>query len=143
MASKNVDALLAARESWNRRDFDASVSMMAESVSYTDHARNVVLKSRSEFKDWVMAWAKAFSDAKITNTRYIDAGDTVIAEFTAEGTHDGPLGSLAPSGRRMSFAFCEICTFDASGRVVSGNTYYDQLSILTQLGQAPARAAAG
>lgn len=68
MASKNVDALLAARESWNRRDFDASVSMMAESVSYTDHARNVVLKSRSEFKDWVMAWAKAFSDAKITNS---------------------------------------------------------------------------
>ncbi len=107
MASKNVDTLLAARESWNRRDFDATVSAMAESVSYTDHARNLLLKSRSEFKDWVIAWAKAFSDAKITNTRYIDAGDTVIAEFTAEGTNDGPFGSFAPSGRRVSFAFCE------------------------------------
>ena len=143
MASKNVETLRAAHESWNRRDFDATVSAMTESISYTDHARNVRFKSRSEFKDWVIAWAKAFSDGKITNPRYLDAGDTVIAEFTVEGTNDGPFGSFAPSGRRMSLAFCEIFKFDASGRIISGGVYYDQFTLLTQLGQTQPRAAAG
>jgi len=141
MASKNVDTLRAAHESWNRRNFDGTVSTMTENVSYTDHARNLRFKSRSEFKDWVIAWAKAFSDGKITNPRYLDAGDTVIAEFTVEGTNDGPFGSFAPSGRRMSLPFCEICKFDASGRVISGGAYYDQLTLLTQLGHAPTRTA--
>ena len=50
MASKNVETLRAAHESWNRRDFDATVSAMTENVSYTDHARNLRFKSRSEFK---------------------------------------------------------------------------------------------
>jgi len=81
MASKNVETLRAAHESWNRRDFEATVSAMTEDVSYTDRARNLRFKSRSEFKNWVIAWAKAFSDGKIISPRYLDAGDTVIAEF--------------------------------------------------------------
>jgi steroid delta-isomerase-like uncharacterized protein len=143
MAAKNVETLRAAHESWNRRDFDATVSTMAENISYTDHARNLQIKSRNEFKNWAVDWAKAFSDAKITSPRYIDAGDTVIAEFTAEGTNDGPFGSLPPSGRRMSVAFCEIFKFDASGRVISGGIYYDQFTLLAQLGHAQTRGAAG
>ena len=143
MASKNVETLREAHESWNRRDFDATVSAMTENASYTDHARNLTLKSRNEFKDWVIAWAKAFSDGKIINPRYIDAGDTVIAEFIVEGTNDGPFGAFPPSWCRMSLPFCEICKFDASGRVISGGAYYDQFTLLTQLGHAQARAAAG
>jgi steroid delta-isomerase-like uncharacterized protein len=142
MASKNVETLRAAHQSWNRRDFEGTVSAMTESASYTDHARNLQLKNRNEFKDWVTAWAKAFSDGKITNPSYIDAGDTVIAEFTAEGTNDGPFGSFPASGRRMSLAFCEIFKFDAGGRVISGGIYYDQFTLLTQLGHAQARGAA-
>ncbi len=59
MASKNVETLRAAHDSWNRRDFDATVSAMVENVAYTDHARSLNLKTRNEFRDWVMAWAPA------------------------------------------------------------------------------------
>ena len=143
MASKNVETVRAAHESWNRRDFDATVSAMAENVSYIDRARNLQLQNRNEFKDWVIAWANAFSDAKIMNPQYTEAGDTVIAEFSAEGINDGPLGSFPPTGRRMSLSFCEIVQFDASGRIVSGRIYYDQFTLLSQLGHAQSRAAAG
>jgi steroid delta-isomerase-like uncharacterized protein len=143
MASKNVETIRSAHESWNRRDFDATVSALSETISYSDHARKVNLKNRNEFKNWAIAWAKAFSDAKIINPRYTDAGDTVIAEFTAEGTNDGPFGSLPPTGRRMSLAFCETFKFDANGRVVSGGIYYDQFTLLTQLGHAQAKTAVG
>jgi hypothetical protein len=34
----------------------------------------------------------------------------------------------------MSLPFCEICQFDKQGRIVSGGCYYDQYTLLTQLG---------
>jgi steroid delta-isomerase-like uncharacterized protein len=134
MSSKNVETMRSAHQSWNRRDFDATVSAMLPSASYNDRARGVLLKSRDEFKNFVIGWAKAFPDAKITQATYLDAGDTVIAQFTAEGTNTGPFGTLPATGRKMTLPFCEICRFDSSGRVTAGDIYYDQLSILTQLG---------
>jgi len=134
MASKNVETLRAAHESWNRRDFPAVVRNAAEGLVYTDHSRNLTLNTRDQFREWTEAWAKGFSDARITNPEYIDAGDIVIAQFTAEGTNDGTFGGLKPTGRRMSLPFCEICHFDEQGREVSGGCYYDHYTLLTQLG---------
>jgi len=134
MASNNVETLRAAHESWNRRDFAGVVRNSAESLAYTDNARSLSLNGPDKFREWTEAWAKAFSDGRITKPEYIDAGDIVIARFTAEGTNDGPFGSLPPTGGKMSLPFCEICHFDKQGRMVSGGCYYDQYTLLTQLG---------
>jgi steroid delta-isomerase-like uncharacterized protein len=142
MASKNVETLRAAHESWNRRDFAGVVHNAAEGLVYTDTARGLNLNSRDKFREWTEAWAKAFSDGKIKNPEYIDAGDIVVARFTVEGTNDGPFGSLKPTGRKMSLPFCEICHFDRQGRPDSGTCYYDQYTLLTQLGHIQPLAAA-
>ena len=107
MASKNVETLRAAHESWNKRDFAGLVKNAAEGLVYTDHSRNVTLNSRDKFREWTEGWAKAFSDGRITNPEYIDAGDVVIAQFTVVGTNDGPFGSLKATGRKMSLPFCD------------------------------------
>jgi predicted ester cyclase len=133
MASKKVETLRTAHEHWNRRDFAGVIRNTAEGF-YTDNARGLNLKGRDKFREWTEAWAPAFSDARIMNPEYIDAGDIVIAWFTGEGTNDGPLGSLKPTGRRMTLPFCEICHFDQQGQIVSGSCYYDPYTLLTQLG---------
>lgn len=142
MASKNVRTLRDAHESWNRRDFAHVVRNASEGLVYTDAARGLNLNSRDKFREWTEAWAEAFSDGKITDADYIDAGDIVVARFTVLGTNDGPLGSLKPTGRKMSLPFCEICHFDEEGHVVSGSCYYDQYTLLTQLGHIPPNVAA-
>ena len=136
MSAKNVETLRAAHESWNRRDFQNIVRDSVEALVYTDHSRNHTLNTRDKFREWTQDWAKAFSDGRITKPQYIDAGDTVIAQFVVEGTHDGPFGSMPPTGRKMSLPFCDICQFDKRGQIVSAGCYYDQLTILTQLGHA-------
>ena len=136
MSSTNVGTIRNAYESWNKRDFAGSIKNISESVIYTDHARGLTMNGRDKLKAWQEAWAKAFSDGRITNPKYIDAGDVVVAQFVAEGTHDGPFGSLKPTGRKISLPFCEIVQFDKQGRVVSGGVYYDQYSLLAQLGYA-------
>jgi steroid delta-isomerase-like uncharacterized protein len=142
MASKNVETLRAAHESWNKRDFAGLARNLAEGLVYTDNARALTFNSRDKFREWTEGWAKAFSDGRITKPEYIDAGDIVIAQFTAEGTNDGPFGSLKATGRRMSLPFCEICHFDKQGKITSGGCYYDQYTLLTQLGHMQPLAAA-
>lgn len=142
MASKNVDTLRAAHESWNKRDFDGVIKSLVENITYTDRARATSIKGKSNFREFVEAWARAFSDGKITNPQYTDAGNTIIAQWTVEGTNDGPFLSLPPTGRRISVAFCEIVQYDSSGRAIAGSLYYDQYSILTQLGHVKPLAAA-
>ncbi len=142
MSAKNVKTLRAAHESWNKRDFAGVISNVAESLTYTDYGRNITLNSREKFREWAEGWAKAFSAGHLTNPQYIDAGDIVVAQFTVEGTNDGPLGSMKPTGRNMSLPFCEISHFDKQGRIVSGGCYYDQYTLLTQLGHIQPFAAA-
>ena len=134
MSAKNVKTLRAAHESWNKRDFAGLVSNAVKGLIYTDHGRAITLNTRDKFREWTEGWGKAFSDGRITNSQYIDAGDIVVAQYTVEGTNEGPLGSLKPTGRKMSLAFCEIFHFDKEGRMVSGGCYYDQYTLLTQLG---------
>lgn len=38
MASKNVETLRAAHESWNKRDFEGLVKNVAEGLVYADHS---------------------------------------------------------------------------------------------------------
>src|SRR6266700_3050204 len=57
MASKNVETLRAAHESWNRRDFAGVVRNSAENLAYTDNARSLNLNGPDKFREWTEAWA--------------------------------------------------------------------------------------
>ena len=57
--------------------------------------------------------------------------------FTVAGTHDGPLGPFPSTGGKFALALCELWHFNPSGQVVGGDLYYDQVSLLTQLGLMP------
>ena len=117
-----MKVLRAAHESWNKRDFAGVIDKAAENLAYSDHARAITLSTREKFREWMEGWAKAFSDGRITDPQHAHAGDIVVAEFTVEGTNNGPLGSMRPTGRKMSLPFSEICHFDKQGRIVSGSS---------------------
>jgi steroid delta-isomerase-like uncharacterized protein len=142
MPSKNVDTIRAMHESLNRHDTDAALAHVADNCTYVNHVtgpdsqRSKVLRGKQEFKELLQSRAHATSDAKVSNARYIDAGDVVIAEFTVEGTNDGPIGmgKFPPSHRRLTFDVCEIWRFDKNGRITSGSSYFDVFTILSQAG---------
>lgn len=145
MASRNVQTFRRAHQAFVNRDFDAVVRVMTEDVTYRDPAQNATFRGRDGFRDFMQGWVTAFSGAEPAEPTYLDAGDTVIAEFTARGVNDGPFGPLAATGKRIEVPMCEIMTFNENGQIVSGRIYYDKLLMLTQLGhtQASAAGAAG
>jgi steroid delta-isomerase-like uncharacterized protein len=144
MASSNVETYRAGHEAFNRRDFESMTTQSADSITWTDHAQGRTFRTPQEFRDDFLAgWVGSSSDIRITDPRYIDAGQTVVCAFTVVGTQDGPLGPFPATGQGFALPLCEMWHFDPSGRVVGGDLYYDQVSLLSQLGLLPAAGAAG
>jgi steroid delta-isomerase-like uncharacterized protein len=134
MASRNADTVRSIFEAFNRRDFDAALHAAADGVVWQDRATGATFKGHNGFREFMQQWVSAFSNAECVQLELIDAGDTVVAEFIGRGVNDGPLGPLPPSGKQMNHAFLEVLRFDREGQVVSGSLYYDQLSMMAQLG---------
>ena len=61
--------------------------------------------------------------------------DTVAVEFDLLGTHLGPLRSLPPTGRSFRCRMAAVFVFEGE-RIVCERVYFDQASILRQLGLA-------
>ena len=137
MASKNVQTVLSIYECFNKRDLEGAVAAVSDDLKFESHGLGETYKSRSELRDSFQAWVGGFSNGKITEPKVIDAGDTVIAQFVGEGTNDGPMGPFQKAtGRSVSVPFVDIWQFDAQGRIIGGETYFDMLTMLIQLGHA-------
>lgn len=138
----NADRHRDAHEAFNRRDWPAVAAEFAADATYTDVPRGITVKGPQQIVDHLKGgWATAFSDAAVTGAHYIDGGDHTVAQFTGTGTNDGPLGPMPASGRRMALPFCEVLAYDADDRVLRAELYYDQVSMLVQLGHMPPPAA--
>jgi hypothetical protein len=61
--------------------------------------------------------------------------DAVIAEFVLLGTHLGPLRALPPTGRSFRCQMTALFLFEGED-LVCERVYFDQLTILRQLGLA-------
>jgi steroid delta-isomerase-like uncharacterized protein len=138
MESMNVETYRAGHDAFNRRDFGAMVEHYADSISWTDRARGLTFRTPREFKNVFLAgWVESSPDIRITDPRYVDAGQTVVCTFTVVGRHDGPLGPFPATGKEFALPLCEMWHFDPSGQVVGGDLYYDQVSLLMQVGLLP------
>jgi steroid delta-isomerase-like uncharacterized protein len=138
MSASNAQAALAQVEAFNRRDLDAQVSGYADTFTMTDHARGITVRSKEEVKAWMAQWIAASSDAKVRVVEVIDAGDIVVSVLAMDGTNDGPMGPMPASGRRFSTQGVQILHFDPEGRIVAHDNFFDQLSLMVQLGFAEA-----
>ena len=130
----NVDRHRQAHQEFNSRNWDALAERFDDDVTYTDHGRDVTAKGRQEQVEWLKAWPTMLSDAEVSEPTYYDAGDTSIAVFMGRGINDGPLGPFPASGNRISWPLCEILTWNEQGQVTRGELFYDQMTILSQLG---------
>ena len=134
--SDYVERHRAVHQALERRDRDAIRAILSPHFTYTDHPRGLTMKTAEEYIDWLDEWVGALPDAVVSESRYLGAEHTSVAQFVGRGTNEGSMGALPPTGRRIALPFCEVFHYDASGLAVSGESYYDALTILVQLGHA-------
>lgn len=124
-------------EYWNDRDFDRLGGLIAESGELLVIGSGSRYTGSSGAVEYARMWAEAFPDGKIEIDHIITAGDFAVVEFTARGTHTGPLRisgkALSATGRSITLDICDVIEIQAE-RIHSLRSYFDAGSLLMQLG---------
>jgi steroid delta-isomerase-like uncharacterized protein len=84
---------------------------------------------------------QAFPDMRGQDDFSAESGDTVMNEWSATGTHSGPLegpeGTIPATGKEMTMRGADAITV-RDGLIQSHRAYFDQLGFMIQLGLIPA-----
>ena len=134
--STNSDLLDRAMAVYNDGDLDGYVDLYTDDAVLT--TPEGVFKGRDELRERFARELRALSDISFTMNSYVESGDMFADEFTLVGTHTGPLrmpdgSELAPTGHRLEIKGMEM-VFVRDGKMVVDNLYYDNISVITQLG---------
>lgn len=126
-------------ELWNSRDREAWMSAMDLLRLETEMPGAGRLTGREAAETMWNTWQQAFPDNRI-ETITIHADDRGgVHEFRATGTHSGTLrgaaGEIPATGRTARMNMCGVYEFE-DGKITSFHLYFDQASMLTQLGLA-------
>jgi len=121
-------------ECFNNRDFAAIEEACAPGFMFEDLARAITIKTTPEFTEYLQGWVAVLPDGKSGSATFSGGADTSVATFHARGHFDGMLGETPGNGRMMDLPMCEVLHYAADGRVLSGELYYDQVTMLSQLG---------
>ena len=132
-------ALAGVRAFWekafNGRDLSALDGLFAE--GYVNHAALPGTPEGPEGQAMLMQrlWA-AFPDGRFTIEHLAQDGDTVICIGTMNGTHEGELLGVPPSGRQVAWRMCHLMKVDGEGRAVEHRAIRDDLGLFRQMGAA-------
>jgi steroid delta-isomerase-like uncharacterized protein len=121
-------------ESENEHDFDTTIGTF-EHPRYEIIPTGDVYDGEAEVRRYFAETRTAFPDQRNELIALHHARDAVIVEFDLLGTHLGPLRSLPPTGRSFRCRMTAFFFFEGE-RIVCERVYFDQVSILRQLGLA-------
>jgi predicted ester cyclase len=119
---------------WNKRAY----AVIAESVAadVVNHADPRAIPGIERWKQAVLRIHAAFPDVTVTIDDLVGEGDKVVVRVTMAGTHIGPPGRIAPTGRRVRWTETHILRL-ADGKIAEQWAAFDSLGLLQQLGAIP------
>jgi predicted ester cyclase len=94
------------------------------------------IRSREQFKRHEQARHTPWPDGHVTYDIMVAEGDFVAAYATFTGTHRGPLGTFAPTGRPVETQFLALFRVQ-DGQIAEIWVEWDNIATLTQLGLYP------
>ena len=121
-------------ESENHHEFDTTIGTFAH-PRYEIIATGDVYDGEAEVRRYYAETRAAFPDQRNELLALHHADDAVIVEFDLLGTHLGPLRGLPATGRAFRCRMCALFVF-AEAEIVCERVYFDQATILRQLGVA-------
>ena len=130
---------------FNAHDLDGFAEVLADDVFFKAPG-GAHGKGKAACAAFFGRWFAAFSDAHVEVHAVHIVDDVAVEEGTFTGTQrgvlQGPTGDIPPTGRSVEVDYVQVLRFH-DGKHVSFNLLFDRLSMLEQLGLAPAPAEAG
>jgi steroid delta-isomerase-like uncharacterized protein len=87
-------------------------------------------------RQYITMYRTAYPDTHFTIEDQIAEGDRVVTRWTGQGTHQGELMGIPPTGRRVTVTGIEVDRI-AGGKIEETWVSYDALGMMQQLGVVP------
>ena len=145
-AQDNIALARSLVELYNSHQSDpawlnTSLAAFAADSTLTDVPSGRTLPGLDGYKQLVLFFAEAFPDSNVEVTNTFATEDQIVIEFTGRGTNTGPLhlptGDIPATGRHSEVRYCEVMQC-RNGKIVSFHIYYDNMTLLQNLGLVPA-----
>jgi len=120
-------------EVWNKQNLNAVDEMIDPDFVQHDAQSPVTVRGIEGYKQFVRYYLTAFPDSHFTVEDQISEGDMVATRWTVSGTHNGNLGNIPASGRRISITGI-TCSRVENGKFVESWSNWDTLGMMQQLG---------
>jgi steroid delta-isomerase-like uncharacterized protein len=119
-----------------KQDLDRVREPFADEYTYTG-ADGVVHRGPEAGIAQIEPFLKGFPDLRFEVRLQHQSGDTSIMEAVAKGTQTGDLGPIPATGKYAEIVVCDIVDV-RNGKIVAEREYYNEVSLLQQLGVMPA-----
>ena len=134
---ENKEIALSLIEALNARDLGLWSRHLSDDYA-ADHPGVSVLLDKSRSIAYHQRFVTAFPDIRFDVLSVLAEGDRVLVQWLGSGTHTERLatvtGETIPPTRRRATVSGVMITQTRDGKVVRGWFYWDQLSLLSQLG---------
>src|SRR5215213_9561220 len=134
LRQRRETVVLEHMDSENRHDFDTTIDTFSH-PRYELVPTGDVFDGEAEVRGYFAESRTAFPDQRNELIALHHADDAVIVEFDVLGTHLGNLRALPPTGRSFRSRMTAFFLFEGE-RLVCERVYFDQQSIMRQLGLA-------
>ena len=96
----------------------------------------VELRGIGELREMIEGYLTAFPDMHMTVEHRVVEGDLISTRWNITGTHDGPLGDIEPTGKKINFDGQLIMRFEGT-KIAEEWEVFDELAMLKEIGAIP------
>lgn len=134
----NIDVVRKFGEALTNRDWTAFHDLVADDCEWTDVPSGRTILGARGLAEACRTFTTAFPDFSVESVTLIGEGELVANEWSAHGTHEGPLrrpdgGHYEPTGRTFARTGVGIVEL-RDGKIVRYRDYFDRQTMADQLG---------
>jgi len=133
-ATKQLAAIHALEEAFEARDAKKYSALLTDDATVNVAGRPDA-HGRAAAEQGFGRVATTFGKVRFHARRVFTKGDVAIVEWTMTGTHEGALNGIEPTHKPVGVQGAEVDRFAADGRIRERHVYFDQATVLGQIGK--------
>src|SRR5438876_10608430 len=120
-------------EVWDRGNVDFAHEVFADDYVRHDLRPTQALPGAAGMAKIAADFRRAFPDARWRVDLLVGEDDLIVGRWTATGTHSGPWGDVAPTGKSVHFSGVNVFRFRPDGKVAEIWNHRDDLGLMEQV----------
>jgi steroid delta-isomerase-like uncharacterized protein len=123
-------------QAWNSHDMESVLRFYSPEYVGSDVGQPTPQRGHQGLREMLQTYWRAFPDLQFVVTARIIETSRVVIVWVAEGTHQGPIMNIPPTGHKVQVSGISVIDVE-NGLVVRGQYIWDMAGMLRHMGLLP------